>query len=63
MNPLVDLWRREITGTSLRMIRHAWIHDEEYAIALAEEAVRNGAAVEEVAALLDDLRTTSARKP
>lgn len=63
MNPLVDLWRREITGTWRQMIRHAWVHDEDYALALAEEAVRDGVRIEDVATLLDELRTTSARKP
>ena len=55
-NPLVDLWKNEMTGMALAAIRMAWIHDEAMAVDLAIQAVERGADEVEVLKLLESLR-------
>ncbi len=64
-NPLVDLWRNEITGHAKSAIKHMFIYDEELAIELGAEGVRRGADPDEVAKTIEECialhRSTSPR--
>jgi hypothetical protein len=55
MSALSSMWKQEMTGSALRMIRVAWIHDEAHAIEIAEEAIEAGADDAQIIALLEQL--------
>ncbi len=63
MNPLVDLWKNEITGGALRSIRHAWIHGEDFGLAIAEAAIKRGADEAAVLAEIEKCRQMFADEP
>jgi hypothetical protein len=55
---LVDAWRTETTGVAKRIVRHAWIYDEEYAASLAIAAVQAGADEGEMVRLIEELKSS-----